>query len=103
MGRQTPLISSFFQTPWAWLIYIYRFHDAPDIEEPTFVDADGDPQKHRPVCNTTFPADLDQTQFEQHVDSHYGRECPICQQTYPSSQPQEEFENHVQQHFENTD
>ena len=51
-----------------------EFHDAPvelrvpeplpepDIRVPEsqFHDADGEPQKLCPVCNTTFPADLPQ-------------------------------------------
>ena len=82
-----------------------EFHDAPDagevrVVEPQFHDADGEPQKLCPVCNATFPADLPQHIFEEHVDSHYGPICPVCNQHFSTEHNQEEFENHVHSHFE---
>jgi len=72
----------------------------PEFDEERFEDADGEPQKLCPVCNTTFPADLPQVQFEQHVDAHYGATCPMCKQTFPVNFDQECFEEHVNNHFQ---
>jgi hypothetical protein len=73
--------------------------ESVDGEDDRFHDADGDPQKLCPVCYTTFPLDLPQHKFEEHVEEHYGKTCPMCSQHFDTGCSQTVFESHVQSHF----
>ena len=49
-----------------------------------------------------FPADLPDSQFVQHIDSHYGNQCPMCEERFDMQMEkgQQDYEAHVQSHFD---
>ncbi|XP_078280699.1 uncharacterized protein LOC144607627 isoform X2 [Rhinoraja longicauda] len=67
-----------------------------DIEEDPPVES-----RTCPMCSIQFQANMDESEMEQHISTHFGHECPICQKTFPENKLNH-FENHVQSHFEET-
>ncbi|XP_075068377.1 tax1-binding protein 1 [Mixophyes fleayi] len=58
-------------------------------------------QKKCPVCTLVFPPNYNQSQFEEHVESHW-KVCPMCNEQFPLECDQQAFEQHVQTHFDGT-
>ncbi|XP_063778051.1 tax1-binding protein 1 isoform X2 [Pseudophryne corroboree] len=56
-------------------------------------------QKKCPLCTLVFPPNYNQSQFEEHVESHW-KVCPMCNQQFPLDCDQQVFEQHVQTHFD---
>ncbi|XP_073437461.1 tax1-binding protein 1 isoform X2 [Dendrobates tinctorius] len=56
-------------------------------------------QKKCPLCTMVFPPNYNQSQFEEHVDSHW-KVCPMCNEQLPLEFDQQAFERHVQSHFD---
>lgn len=46
-----------------------------------------------------FPPNYNQSQFEEHVESHW-KVCPMCNEQFPLEYDQQAFEQHVQTHFD---
>ncbi|XP_032890665.1 calcium-binding and coiled-coil domain-containing protein 2 [Amblyraja radiata] len=67
-----------------------------DIEEDSAVESQA-----CPVCSMQFQANMDESDMEQHISTHFGHECPVCQNTFPESKLSQ-YENHVQSHFQET-
>ncbi|CAC5372854.1 unnamed protein product [Mytilus coruscus] len=63
------------------------------------VDAPGQGMKICPVCSSTFSADVNDTDFEEHVIGHVRRICPLCYNIVENC-TDEEFQRHVNQHLE---
>ncbi|KAM4029044.1 tax1-binding protein 1 [Anomaloglossus baeobatrachus] len=55
--------------------------------------------KKCPLCTMVFPPNYNQSQFEEHVDSHW-KVCPMCNEQFPLEFDQQAFERHVQTHFD---
>lgn len=55
--------------------------------------------KKCPLCTMVFPPNYNQSQFEEHVESHW-KVCPMCNEQFPLECDQQEFERHVQTHFD---
>ncbi|XP_069814842.1 tax1-binding protein 1 [Dendropsophus ebraccatus] len=79
-----------------------------DQDPPSFLGQDQsgfcfDPrytiQKKCPLCTMVFPPNYNQSQFEEHVESHW-KVCPMCNEQFPLECDQQEFERHVQTHFD---
>ncbi|XP_038635054.1 tax1-binding protein 1 homolog B-like isoform X3 [Scyliorhinus canicula] len=51
-----------------------------------------------PVCEVLFPANLDDFDFEQHVQKHFVYECPVCQKHFPDNK-ENVCQAHVESHF----
>lgn len=56
-------------------------------------------QKKCPLCTMVFPPNYNQSQFEEHVESHW-KVCPMCNEQFPLEYDQQAFEQHVQTHFD---
>ncbi|KAG8573076.1 hypothetical protein GDO81_012273 [Engystomops pustulosus] len=79
-----------------------------DQDPPSFIGQDQsgfcfDPrytiQKKCPLCTMVFPPNYNQSQFEEHVESHW-KVCPMCNEQFPLECDQQAFERHVQTHFD---
>lgn len=55
--------------------------------------------KKCPLCTMVFPPNYNQSQFEEHVESHW-KVCPMCNEQFPLECDQQAFERHVQTHFD---
>ncbi|KAM3928523.1 tax1-binding protein 1 [Leptodactylus fuscus] len=55
--------------------------------------------KRCPLCTMVFPPNYNQSQFEEHVESHW-KVCPMCNEQFPLECDQQAFERHVQTHFD---
>ncbi|XP_078392653.1 uncharacterized protein LOC144676004 isoform X1 [Cetorhinus maximus] len=51
-----------------------------------------------PVCEVLFPLNMEDFDFERHVQKHFVHECPVCQRSFPESKLSA-YETHVQAHF----
>ncbi|KAG9476217.1 tax1-binding protein 1 [Eleutherodactylus coqui] len=80
----------------------------PDQEAPSFLGQEQsgfcfDPRytihKKCPLCTMVFPPNYNQSQFEEHVESHW-KVCPMCNEQFPLECDQQAFERHVQTHFD---
>ncbi|XP_055512829.1 calcium-binding and coiled-coil domain-containing protein 2-like isoform X4 [Leucoraja erinacea] len=72
------------------------WENSQDIKEDSAVESQA-----CPVCSMQFQANMDESDMEQHISTHFGHECPICQNTFPENK-RSQYENHVQSHFQET-
>lgn len=72
------------------------WENSQDIREDSAVESQA-----CPVCSMQFQANMDESDMEQHISTHFGHECPICQNTFPENK-RSQYENHVQSHFQET-
>ena len=64
--------------------YIFRFFEAL-----------GEEMRICPRCNDTFASDVSDSDFSEHIASHFGRVCPVCKKITDDEMTQEMFEHHV--------
>ena len=78
---------------WTYLFPLNRFYDA-----------EGAGMKLCPVCNKSFPADLDESIFQEHQLEHLAiRLCPYCKMAKPDNMTDDQWARHVNAHYEDED
>ncbi|KAK3609864.1 hypothetical protein CHS0354_015055 [Potamilus streckersoni] len=76
---------------------------APSVHEDKYLDAPGEPMKLCPVCNKSFPMDVADLDFENHVMDHVEGICPICRMSKGENMTDDDFMRHVNKHYEDSD
>lgn len=81
-----------------------RFFDSHDVAIPDmtvntdgeqFFEAVGEEMRICPRCNDSFGLDMSESDFSEHIASHFGRVCPVCKKITDDEMTQEMFEHHV--------
>ncbi|KAL3835987.1 hypothetical protein ACJMK2_021446 [Sinanodonta woodiana] len=81
----------------------YVMPSAPPVHEDRFLDAPGEPMKLCPVCNKSFPMDVADIDFENHVMDHVEGICPFCRMSKGENMTDDDFMRHVNRHYEESD
>ncbi|KAL3878322.1 hypothetical protein ACJMK2_030685 [Sinanodonta woodiana] len=64
------------------------------------LDIHEDPTKLCPVCSKSFPIDVPEELFDNHVMDHMEGICPICRMTKGENMSDNDFLRHVNAHYE---
>ncbi|KAK3576415.1 hypothetical protein CHS0354_026752 [Potamilus streckersoni] len=64
------------------------------------LDIHEEPSKLCPICNKSFPIDVADEVFENHVMDHVEGICPICRMTKGENMSDDDFMRHVNKHYE---